>query len=103
VSKSRNSPWLGVTLTGRVKHVLVGGELWAPDAKPAAPRGTRLADVAKSEPVATAPPAAPKKSVSVPKPKRAPAKVAASTPRLPNRPSSARPPRAGLGHRRNKQ
>lgn len=33
-SKSRNSPWLDMELTGRVRTVLVAGEAWAGDARP---------------------------------------------------------------------
>lgn len=91
-SKSKNSPWLGAELTGRVRTVLVAGEVWRESKTPVA---------AKSLPAARKPAATPKKI-----PAAAAAKSVGVKPpavKIPTRPAAARPPRAGLGHRRNKQ
>jgi dihydroorotase len=91
-SKSKNSPWLGTELMGRVRTVLVAGEEWRETkAAEAAPRAT-------PRKAATAPAAAPKRPAAAAKSAVKPPAVKIST-----RPPAARPPRAGLGHRRNKQ
>lgn len=86
-SKSRNSPWLGAEMIGRVRTVLVAGHVWgetpkaAPVAKKSAPAKSKIPAAAAAKSVGVKPPAV----------------------RIPARPAAARPPRAGLGHRRNKQ
>ena len=84
---------LGAEMTGRVRTVLVAGEVWRESKTPVAAKSLPTAKKPATTPAKKIPAAAAAKSVGV-KP---------SAVKIPTRPTAARPPRAGLGHRRNKQ